>query len=574
MSDNDRVLLDGELNDFKRIHKDFRDDSHLFEFFAATQILKGQEDVDEDEIRDGLLREESGSGGNDGGVDALYAFVESSLVREDTKPTNPRNGAAITLYIIQSKWSKSFSQNSVLALRKTIEELFDLDLDFRSVRTRYNRPLIAKMRKIQSILKSARRARYRFRFYYVTKGDDEHENVRNAAEDVKRAAKEHFGSADVEFEFIGAAKLLDILRRPEETTECLRFVEAVETPDRKGFIGFVNLVDYFRLISTKDGSLRGPMFEANVRDYQGSNEVNNAIRETLNSNDPKGEDFWALNNGITIVADEADRKGRQFEMKNPSVVNGMQTSKEIQAYFASHGTDDDERLILVRIVVPKSAKGRDRIIFSTNSQTKIPRANLHATEDFQRDIEEFFSRHNYFYDRRKGYYRQQGRALDRIFSILSVAQAVMSIIFGTPSIARARPSTLVAKDAMYKRIFDRKRDLDAYLVCAMILKQCQHHLRSIDIPQKEKNNIKFHTALCYAMAKTGESPVDPKSLKLSEFQKVDAQLMERSVTAVRQAFANLQRKHSDKTEDQLAKSPAFDESVIRSAKRAFHIRST
>ena len=58
------------------------------------------------------------------------------------------------------------------------------------------------------------------------------------------------------------------------------------------------------------------IFESNVRDYQGNNSVNSSIAETLSS-DSK-EDFWWLNNGVTILASEVTFvTNRSLQLVNP-----------------------------------------------------------------------------------------------------------------------------------------------------------------------------------------------------------------------------------------------------------------
>ena len=64
-------------------------------------------------------------------------------------------------------------------------------------------------------------------------------------------------------------------------------------------------------MTDQKGELRRQIFEANVRDYQGAVEVNKAIMESLHENDSKDE-FWWLNNGITIVATEAPLTGKML----------------------------------------------------------------------------------------------------------------------------------------------------------------------------------------------------------------------------------------------------------------------
>ena len=111
------------------------------------------------------------------------------------------------------------------------------------------------------------------------------------------------GSAD-RIEYVGDAKLVTRIRESNEFTAKLIFSKA---PVRLGraLVGLVKLDDYLRFLR-KDGStvMRDELFAVNVRDYAGAGiSVNNAIAETLAA-DTQSE-FWWLNNGITLIADEA-----------------------------------------------------------------------------------------------------------------------------------------------------------------------------------------------------------------------------------------------------------------------------
>lgn len=129
------------------------------------------------------------------------------------------------------------------------------------------------------------------------------------------------------------------------------------------------LADYLRFISDESGNLITRIFEANVRAYQGEVEVNREIAGSLENPTPD-LDFWWLNNGVTIVADEAGFTSNQLVIANPLIVNGLQTSHEIHAY-ASKIPTDDQRSILIRVIEETDLLKRDKIIRATNRQTSI-----------------------------------------------------------------------------------------------------------------------------------------------------------------------------------------------------------
>ena len=90
---------------------------------------------------------------------------------------------------------------------------------------------------------------------------------------------------------------------------------------------------YFNFIVNDEGDVRKSFFDSNVRDYQGKNNVNSSISETLHRADDN--DFWWLNNGVTVLASEATLvNNRELQIVNPEIVNGLQTSMEIYNYFS------------------------------------------------------------------------------------------------------------------------------------------------------------------------------------------------------------------------------------------------
>ena len=70
-----------------------------------------------------------------------------------------------------------------------------------------------------------------------------------------------------------------------------------------------------------------------MRDYQGKNKCKQVVYpKHLHRADDN--DFWWLNNGVTVLASEATLvNNRELQIVNPEIVNGLQTSMEIYNYF-------------------------------------------------------------------------------------------------------------------------------------------------------------------------------------------------------------------------------------------------
>ena len=166
-----------------------------------------------------------------------------------------------------------------------------------------------------------------------------------------------------------------------------------------------------------------------------------------------GDDFWWLNNGVTLIASKAFLSGKTLTIEKPQIVNGMQTSFKIYKYFYETREKEDTRNILVRVIgldeTPEGNNTRNRIIQATNSQTRIPIASLRATDQIQFILEEYLKSFGFYYDRRKNYYKNERKPFNKIISITYLAQGIMSILLQRPNDARARPSSLSSVDDNY-----------------------------------------------------------------------------------------------------------------------------
>ena len=132
--------------------------------------------------------------------------------------------------------------------------------------------------------------------------------------------------------------------------------------------------------------MRHYLLEPNVRDYQGvQNPVNKAIRETLHSQ--TSQEFWWLNNGITIVTDKCSVGADGITIVGTEIVNGLQTCHEIFNYFQAGGAPD-EHSVLVRVIEAPEEQSRNDITKATNNQTPVSALSLRATEPLHFEIED------------------------------------------------------------------------------------------------------------------------------------------------------------------------------------------
>jgi hypothetical protein len=318
------------------------------------------------------------------------------------------------------------------------------------------------------------------------------------------------------------------------------------------------LEDYFKFIIDEKGDLRRDIFETNVRDYQGDTQVNKDIKSTLESN--LDVDFWWLNNGITVLASDASIAGKTMALTDVQVVNGLQTTNIIYNYLHNKTIEekDKKRSVLVRIIITEDPEIKERVIKATNFQTSIPPASFRALDEIQRDIEDYFLRKGWYYDRRKTHYKNIGKPLDRIISIPYLAQAIMSIILREPDNARARPSSLITRDSDYARVFNKSFDPMIFLLSAILMKKIEKFLR--DAPGQyslqEKNNLKFHLAMVLIIKKIGKKEYTPKDILELAKSPIKLDILDEAFSEI----VNIVRKYSEDNGlqiDVIAKSREF-----------------
>jgi hypothetical protein len=564
MVSNDRIILDQVLEQKRQDIASALDQAAYFEIFCAEQILKDY-DLSYDEITSGIM-----GGGGDGGIDGFYVFTNGELLQEDSDVSDLRKNIQIDVVLLQAKSVAGFSEAAMDKFVATTEDLFDLSKTISDLRTVYNEKLLDATKRFRDAYQTmaSKFRRLRVLYFYATRGDQVHANVFRKTAKLENVIKQLFSSADFLFTFLGARHLLDLARRTPTTTYNLRLAESpISSTGDVAFVCLVSLKDFYTFISDTQGFLVRHIFEANVRDYQGKTQVNEQIQDTLQH--PGSEDFWWLNNGITILATRATQSGKTIMVENPEIVNGLQTSTELHAYFSICKTEDERRNVLVRVIVPNAAESRDRIIKATNSQTAVPPASLRATDPIHRDIEQYLKPFGFYYDRRKNFYKNEGKPINRIISIPQMAQAVMAILLKRPDTARARPSSLINSEDEYHGLFSTDYPIEVYRACSQILRQVETYLadHAVVLSATDKNNMKFHLAMavCEVALKTS----NPSASEIASLagSSLDTGLFEDAYQIVNSEYRALG------ATDQIAKGPDFTNSVKRRLEEKFPIRN-
>jgi AIPR protein len=486
MSDLDIEALEANFEVWKKDRASHLPNDKAFERFVIDQILKDAELTDE-EIASGNL-----GGPDDGGIDAMYFFVNRILIQDETEI--PDNAITAELYLIQAKYESGFGENTVERMNVFVRDMLDFakPVDSFIYLNSYAKDAIERFRRGYTAILASHHT-FTISLYYAIKGDvPPNTKVIKRVEVLRDFVKNRLSAAQVDFQFWGCAQLLSAARTSPKRKLTVNFTKHFMTSD-KAVVCLVKLQDFAEFLRNERGDIRRSVLEPNVRDYQGKrNPVNTDIRKTLeNSN---GTEFWWLNNGITLLATDSSIAGDTLTINDPEIVNGLQTSQEIFNYFRDNRDKQDSRNILIRVILPPGEQTRTKITKATNFQTEVPPVSLHATDQIHFDIEDRLKLYDFFYDRRKGYYKNQRKPMAQIISILDVARPVIAIYLREPNQARGRPQTLLNNEAKYKTIFHDEYDRNMYVVCVLLDRQVEEHLsKQTALTKDERRDARYYT---------------------------------------------------------------------------------
>lgn len=485
MSELDRNALMTAYTLWKGDRMPAAKDEDAFEVFTVEQILKDA-DLSDEEIQKGNF-----GGGGDGGIDGFYFFINGVLMQD--KMSAPEAAFNAELYLIQSTRSSGFVEDKVQKMESFCRQIFDWkDLSSRKNLRQSAKEAIDLFRThLESILTHPHTFTVKL-CYASTSVHKPSANLLARVEDIKEYIRSKVTKSVVEFFPFGSSALLESYRSSPSQTLTLEKVESFQTDD-ESTVCLTRLDKFLDFLTDDAGHMRTWLLESNVRDYQGRNQVNKQIRATLTNTSIK-EDFWWLNNGVTILADACSVSGKKLVLTNPEIVNGLQTSSEI---FNSlkHGSEDGRR-ILVKVIVATDDRVKNAIVKATNSQTPVSSIMLKATEPLQFDIEDRLRLLGLFYDRKKGKYKRQKRPIKNIVSIKAMGQAVIAAYLQRPADARARPDTLLSNEKEAPLIFNDGHGPDFFAACILLDRQCEKFLEdNPDLVPDLRTDVRFYLTM-------------------------------------------------------------------------------
>jgi hypothetical protein len=567
MAPNDVLALTTEYNNWLSQRATGLDpEISPFEFFCAEQFLKSHVLLSDPDILSGIVGKS-----DDGGVDAFYFIVNGQLVQEDTiLPSQPQQ--SVHIVFIQSKETKGFAPNSVDKFDTFTDDLLDLGKTPDRYGRKYHGKLLDTMKTFKSKYLQLSMPQTTLDYYYISKVDAlENEGCERAASKVLATAGRHFGSATINpFHFINAARLYTQMQLRRPMTKDLNFVEWVDS--QEGWIGLVTLSKFYDFLHDKNRGRDDRMFDDNVRGFYRDTAVNQSIYKTL-SQPQQMPEFWLLNNGVTVLSSKVQPKSyRILEISDPQIVNGLQTSRQILAYYSINTPPlDDKRRILVRVIQNSDEDVRDKIIRATNNQNPMPAESLFTTFRIHKQIEMVFKETGLYYERRKGFYRDQRKPISQIVTAQELIQAVVAIMTNRQDDARGRPKDYIQDQEKRWKLFGHDDyddshimtdnevvsnppfDIRVYLNCVRLVRRVDKFLGqpNLRLDAEDKRNIRFYLAKYMACEAVKSAYCPPPQIADIDIDSIAEDAMTRRFKAVRRLY----RRHGGN--DDAGRSPAF-----------------
>ena len=180
---------------------------------------------------------------------------------------------------------------------------------------------------------------------------------------------------------------------------------AVQENGHRGFVTRITLKELFSFLEFPESKkFDERLLDQNVRYFLTlDNAVNKEIRNTLVAGNP--HDFWFLNNGLTIVADQVitvENGCHPITLVNPQIVNGAQTAKVIFFVGADTLTGLSNGTIAIKLIESSNRSFIEKIAIASNTQSRIFGRDLRANDHIQTKLASAVGSYGYFYKRKRG----------------------------------------------------------------------------------------------------------------------------------------------------------------------------
>jgi len=380
-------IIKGYLMDFKQDHSiTSLDDSKAFEMFVNYTVLSRFTPISAD-----LESMDTGQG-DDYHMDGVAILVNGSLITTGSELTGllkNRSNISVDFIFTQAKTGPKLDMGELLKFGHGVRAFFSQDTQ---------KPMTEQIARLIDVKDAVYDESIKFlnspecHLFFAYTGDlYEDPNIENARQEIEKDLVETNLFSRVGLQLVDRDRLKVYYR--ELKNKSVKEIEIGQYCDippikfvRESLLGVASAKAFVNLIKDEDGKLSRGIFFENVRDFQGMNNVNQEIYNTLK--DVKLSDrFCILNNGVTIVARELLKRGKVFRLTDFQIVNGCQTSNIL---FNSKELLSDDVFLPVRIIVTDDVDLVSEIVYANNRQTVVVQEAFNSLTTFHKNLEEYY----------------------------------------------------------------------------------------------------------------------------------------------------------------------------------------
>lgn len=348
--------------------------------------------------------------------------------------------------------------------------------------------------------------------YYVSSGSWSNDNdpALRLREGQGRLSRKNLFS-DVVIKPIDASSLKSTYREQQIQVEKeIEFSQSATFPEIEGveqaFIGILSGEQFIELVSRDDGELNRELFYHNVRDFQGANDVNEEIHETVSSENRKS--FPLFNNGVTVVARSIQRIDNRFVVSGPQIVNGCQTTHVLHLNRANV---DEEVFIPIKLVATDRSEIVANIIKANNRQTAIVPDAWASLTQFHKELEDYYRQNTFqgksdkiYYERRSKQYLFDNEVKQaNVVTLSRQTQAFVGMFLNQPHSHHRYYGELLR--AYENRIFVGNHRLEPYYASGVALLAVERLAHAVKLFDPELLHYKYHILMLMRLSIAGKA---------------------------------------------------------------------
>ena len=257
---------------------------------------------------------------------------------------------------------------------------------------------------------------------------------------------------------------------------------------------------------------RSGLFDMNLRDFIPNKKVDNGIKQTISTN---REQFWFLNNGITIACHDYERDGNEIILTNFSIINGAQTTTLIAT---EDPYPEKAFMVPVKIVKCKDEPFLFRIAEASNSQKPIKPTDIKANDPVQHDMQkELLSRIKPAYMAIKRGIKAPPD-MDKAFVRTNeqFGQLILAGLYQKPGTARSQKKKIFDDDDVYDSIFRVPHNRDLLVDLIVLENEYKDFIARDDMYPEDGlsaivlNSKYFVIAACIALIQNRDEVLHPQ----------------------------------------------------------------